>query len=87
MSCAYDVVDLLPLLVIVMCSGPRTYEVTEMPPFKPNEYLFSTHKDKGEERWEIYAWAIRDAMSKASGMPTSDQPIREKLNFQNEIDA
>ena len=36
-----------------------------LPDFQPNEYLFETHKDKGTERWEIYAWAVRDIMMKA----------------------
>lgn len=44
----------------------------ELPPFIPNDYLFETHKDKGTEKWEIYAWAVRDAMSKASGIPKCD---------------
>jgi hypothetical protein len=53
-----------------------------MPDFVPNEYLFETHKDKGKERWEIYAWALRQAMSKASNLPTSDQQAREKLKLE-----
>jgi hypothetical protein len=38
--------------------------ITEMPDFEPNEYLFETHMDKGNDRWEIYAWAVRDIMLK-----------------------
>ena len=52
-----------------------------MPDFDPNEYLFRTHKDKGGERWEIVAWAVRDAMSKVSGMATTDLPSRLKLKY------
>lgn len=37
-------------------------EVVTLPEFQPNEYLFETHKNKGKERWEIFAWAVRDAM-------------------------
>ena len=29
--------------------------------------MFSKHADKDVERWEIYAWAVRDAISKAGG--------------------
>lgn len=45
-----------------------------MPDFQPNEFLFGNHKhsnDNGEdskdenERWETFAWAVRDAMIKA----------------------
>jgi hypothetical protein len=47
-------------------------EVMELPPFIPNYYLFEKHKDKGAEKWEIYAWAVRDIMSKTSGIPKDD---------------
>jgi hypothetical protein len=30
--------------------------------------MFETHRDKGKEDWEIYAWAIRDIMAKVGGM-------------------
>jgi hypothetical protein len=30
--------------------------------------LFEKHSDKGYERWEIYAWAIREIMSKAGNL-------------------
>lgn len=32
------------------------------PPFQPNEYLFENHKDRGDERWKIFGWAVQDAM-------------------------
>ena len=50
----------------------------ELPPFVPNQYLFETHKDKGESEWEIYAWAVRDIMSKASGKPKIECDARDK---------
>lgn len=54
-----------------------------MPDFEPNEHMYETHKDKGEERWEVYAWAVRDAMSKACGLPTTDLPARLKMKYYN----
>ena len=42
--------------------------VTHLPIFVPNDYLYKTHADKGKEKWEIYAWAIRDIMMKAGGL-------------------
>ena len=42
-------------------------EIFELPPFQPNEYLFTTHADKGAEKWEIFAWASRDIMAKVGG--------------------
>jgi hypothetical protein len=56
--------------------------VYEMPEFQPNEYLLKTHADKGKDDWEIYAWAVRDAMSKASGFGTCDHPLRNKVEYE-----
>ena len=53
----------------------------------PNEYLYKTHADKGKEQWEIYAWAVRDAMSKASGFPKYEGSRRELLEYNKEIFA
>ena len=55
----------------------------KMPDFEPNEYLFETHADKGSERWEIYAWALRDAMMKAGGFKQCDMPLRVKVQYEN----
>lgn len=64
---------LLPLMMLYFSSFYITdVEVIELPPFMPNDYLFETHKDKGSEKWEIYSWAVRDALSKASGKPKCD---------------
>lgn len=49
-----------------------------MPKFIPNEYLFKTHADKGTERWEIYAWAVRDAMMKCGQFEQCDISFRVK---------
>jgi len=43
-----------------------------LPPLMPNEYLFNEHKDKGNEKWEILAWAVRDAMSQAGPLGLND---------------
>ena len=37
-------------------------EVGVLPPMVPTEYLFEKHADKGKERWEIYAWAVREVI-------------------------
>lgn len=55
-----------------------------------DELAESTHKlpavhveyKKNPEKWEIYAWAIRDIMSKASGLPKDDCPQRDKLVYE-----
>jgi len=38
--------------------------VNILPDFEPNEYMFKTHKKEGNERWEVFAWAVRDLMGK-----------------------
>ena len=58
-----------------------------MPEFEPNEHLFEKHADKGKERWEIFAWSIRDAMSKASGLEVSYLPNRVKSIYSKYIDG
>lgn len=60
---AWDTTPLMPLLIHQMSYFCIQYcEVVRFPDFEPNEYLFETHKDKGETRWEIYAWAMRTIM-------------------------
>lgn len=39
--------------------------------------------DNKVHNWEVYAWAVRDAMSKASGMLKNEQAYREKLEYEN----
>ena len=60
------------------------YTVTTyvMPDFEPNEYLFEKHSDKGGERWEIYAWAVRDAMAKAGNFLKDDITLKAKYNYE-----
>ena len=52
-----------------------------LPVFKPNDYLFEKHADKGE-RWEVFAWAVRDVMLKTGGFKPCDQSLREKLAYE-----
>ena len=55
-----------------------------MPPFMPNEKMLELHRDKGTEPWEIYAWCVRDAIAKASGLPKFDNAsLRAKKNYES----
>jgi len=45
--------------------------------------LLEVHKDKGKEDWEIFAWAIRDVMSKFGNMKLSTQFNSEKIMYKN----
>jgi hypothetical protein len=47
-----------------------------MPDFTPNEFMFEKFADKGLERWEVYAWVVRDAIIKAGGFLECNQQMR-----------
>jgi len=70
-----------PYLVFLLCCTLQILdtEVIQLPEFCPNDYLFSTHADKGEEKWEIFAWACRDLMSKVGGFGKHDIAYRDKI--------
>jgi hypothetical protein len=63
-SPAFDIMEFLPLAILQLSWAHNKCEVVVMPDFQPNDYLFETHKDKGNERWEVLAWAVRDVMMK-----------------------
>jgi hypothetical protein len=59
-----------PILIIFFACNllPSIAEVTHYPLFEPNEYLWETHANKGQQKWEIYAWALRDMILKDTGL-------------------
>ena len=72
-SPAWDVVPFFPLCILNLSLFLSSKcNIIELPPFKPNEWLFQTHADKGKDRWEIYAWAVREVMAKAGNFQLSD---------------
>lgn len=81
----YEIVPLQEILMCMTMVNSKTATVKVMPPFIPNEYLFQTHKDKGTERWEIYAWAVRDAMCKEGGFKKSELRIRDRLKYMEDL--
>lgn len=77
--------DCIPLLWALMlaCTEPWIHRHhVILPVFQPNDYLFETHKDKGNEKWEIYAWAVRHAMARAGQRGFDDTPLRDKLMYE-----
>ena len=82
-SLAFEVVEMLPLWILQLSGCCYNVEVGVMPEFEPNEYLFDTHADKGNDRWEIYAWAVRDAMRKAGGFEDCQMPHRVKMQYED----
>lgn len=72
MNQSYDCTTLWPLVILVLSNWVNGFEKTFYPAFIPNDYLFKTHADKGTEKWEIYAWAVRDFMAKAGKFEKND---------------
>lgn len=67
-SPAIDALEMSYMVFLVCaCLQNIVAEVYELPPLEPNDYLFKKHSDKGTEKWEIFAWATRDVMSKVGG--------------------
>ena len=71
-SPAYDCIPFVPLFILQFCDLYSTCTIKILPPFIPNDYLYKKHADKGEEKWEIYAWAVKDAMCKAGNFKNSN---------------
>ena len=74
-----------PIMLWYLCCSlsPIKIDVKQMPIFEPNDYLFEQHADKGDEKWEIYAWATRDLMCKVGKFGRSDMAWRDKIKVYN----
>ena len=57
-------------------------KILSLPDFEPNEYLYETHADKGQERWEIFAWAVREIMLSQSGLNDDHMSWRHKDQYE-----
>lgn len=89
---SYDVIKFWHLMILLFSSvSAYKTKMSIMPTFTPNDYMlrkFSPKvKDaeygKDPEPWEVYAWCVRDAMAKRSGMAVSDMPLSKKLEFED----
>ena len=76
---AHDVMPMHIHFVILLSQIVNHIEVTQLPVFAPNEYLFKTHMKTGEEKWQVYAEAVRQCMSDASGLPKSETTLQKKI--------
>jgi len=65
----YDVMQLLILWVMLISSCTVYHaKLNILPPFIPNEYMYTHCANKeGDERWNAFAYATRDMMSKMTG--------------------
>jgi 1-acyl-sn-glycerol-3-phosphate acyltransferase len=78
MDSASDCLQELALYFLIFASFTfhRT-TVHFLPPFEPNDYFWETHADKGKDRWEIYAWAIRDVIAKKGKFTKEERNCRD----------
>ena len=62
----------------------RFSKVHFMPDFTPNAYMLEKFSDKGDEPWQIYAWCVRDAITKKANIPVLDEKLslKDKLGFE-----
>ena len=79
----YDTCEMIPLFVLLFSSfNTMTVTLHIMPEFTPNTRMLELHADKAEQPWEIYAWCVRDAMSKKSGIPKQNNVVfKDKIAY------
>ena len=59
-----------PIIANMCTLAVSKMRVTRLPPFVPNDYLFSTRPDV--PKWEVFADAVREAMLANSKLKPSD---------------
>jgi hypothetical protein len=79
---AYDIIELLVLAILQMSWSCATVKLLTLPEFEPTEYLFTIHAAQGSQRWEIYAWALREAMMKFGDLKSCNIALRDKLKYE-----
>ena len=80
-SPTYDSIEWLPLMILLLSSlSVSKGKLTILPEFRPTPFMLEKYKKIGEP-WQIFAWCVRDVMSKYSGIPT----LETKLGFQDKV--
>ena len=60
--------------------------IKEYPVFKPNQYFWDNHWQKGkEEQWEAYARVIKNIISQSFDIKISEFTIEDKLKYKEEL--
>jgi hypothetical protein len=82
-SPSFEIMEFLPLAILHLSWTCFQCDVTVLPDFQPNEYLFERHAKQGTERWEIFAWAIRDIMCHHGNFTKCNVSHRKKLEYES----
>ena len=77
--------DHIPLVLHMCTLDIDRCEIICLPPFVPNEYLFSHPDYKHLPKWEAYAEAVRDVMCHYSGLGKSDVSLQTFKNYNQEM--
>lgn len=75
---AHDVMPMHIHFVVLLSQFSNQLEVTELPIFEPNSYLYEHHQKAGQEKWEVYANAVRECIADVLKLPLSDATIKDK---------
>lgn len=75
---SHDVMPMGMHLIVLLSQITNSVEVTELPIFEPNEYLYKTHQKEGEEKWAVFARAVRESIADVLELPLSDATLKEK---------
>ena len=78
----YDSIEVWESLILVMSNFYNSCEVTELPVFKPNEYLFKERTDLGKSRSEIYGEAVRRVLAKVGGDLKLENNADHRVGFE-----
>jgi len=76
---AFDTIPFFALAIFTLSTpGGMHCDVNMLPNFTPNEFMFENHKAEGSERWEVFAWAVRDVIMDVGGFDSCEFSLREK---------
>ena len=72
----YDNIGLYDTLIFIFCQfSVASATLHFLPEFVPNDLMLDRFADKGKSDWEIYAWCVRDILSRLSETPKVEKYI------------
>lgn len=76
---SHDVMPMSIHMIMLLSQISNHIEVTELPIFGPNEYLFKTHLKPGEEKWMAYSRAVRESIADVLKLPIGEGNLKDKM--------
>ena len=78
----FEVMEFFPLAILQLSWCHMRCSVHVLPDFQPNEFLFEKHASQGTERWEVFAWAVRDVMARTGKFGICNVSLRQKVQYE-----